>query len=629
MKLRLLFFFLMFSSLSGADEWVLKEPIVKRRTPYKCRRSAGAGEFEFVAQIVLKEVKGTAASILLGNMVNFGFDGKYKGRLFVEGTSIDEDLLLLDRTADHISAGEPFELKVTRDEKGAVVVSLNGREVYRNDRMAKKPVDFTFRPHRNTMDILSVKLSGDLQPRSPNIEFDWPMVPILRQGKVPNSKVTVRVEKARKIESFSFSRQRFGLSQDSLLPTYLNPGEHEFLFTDVIAKDTDLLDQIEPAVPTIVFSDGEKWTLEGDFEARRIGVPIHRQGEVDCHTTRIPALAKTKNKTLLGVYDLRYNSARDLQEHIDIGLSRSTDGGQTWEAPRAIMDMGEYGGKPQKENGVSDPNILVDPVTGRIFVSAVWTHGRPNTHQWQGKGSEPGFEIGVTAQFMVVTSDDDGLTWSEPQNWTRDLKKKEWWLFAPAPGNGIALGDGTLVMPTQGRDAEGLPFSNLMWSRDHGETWTLGGAARDDTTECAVAELSDGALLLNMRDNRNRKLKDETNGRALSVTRDLGVSWALHEGDHSALPEPVCMGSMISHKLADGRHVLLFSNPNDKNGRRKITIQASFDDGKTWPNRVLLDEGSGRGYSSLVMVDEETVGILYESSQANLVFQKVALKELL
>ncbi len=356
---------------------------------------------------------------------------------------------------------------------------------------------------------------------------------------------------------------------------------------------------------------------------------IHRQGEHGCHTFRIPALARTNAGTLLGVYDMRYHSAKDLQEHIDIGLSRSTDGGATWEAPRPIMDMGEWGGKPQKENGCSDPNILVDPATGRIFVSAVWTHGKPGTHQWKGRGSEPGFEIGVTAQFMVVTSDDDGVTWSEPVNWTRELKREEWWLFAPAPGNGIALADGTLVMPTQGRDATGLPFSNLMWSADHGESWTLGKAARRDTTESAVAALSDGRLLLNMRDNRNRADKSATNGRALSTTPDLGRTWAVHPADHGALPEPVCMASMISHRLEDGRHLLLFSNPRDRNQRRNITVQASLDDGATWPEerRVLLDEGRGRGYSSLAMVDPETVGILYESSIADLVFQTVPLAE--
>lgn len=359
-------------------------------------------------------------------------------------------------------------------------------------------------------------------------------------------------------------------------------------------------------------------------------VIIHRRGEHDCHTTRIPGIARTKTGTLLAVYDLRYTASRDLQQHIDIGLSRSTDGGKSWEKPRPIMDMGEYGGRPQNENGCSDPNILVDPKTGRIFVAAVWTHGKPGTHQWKGRGSEPGFEIEKSSQFMMVTSDDDGVTWSEPQNWTKRLKNEKWFLFAPAPGNGIALKDGTLVMPTDGRDEVGVPFSNLMWSKDHGESWNLGAAARSQTNECAVAELSDGSLMLNMRDNRNRTDKSDTNGRAISVTSDLGKTWSVHPADHGALPEPVCMASMISHKMKDGRRVLLFSNPHHKHERRNMTIQASLDDGKTWPeqHRLLLDEGKGKGYSSLVMIDDETIGIIHEASIANLVFRRVRLDEL-
>ncbi|MDA7993674.1 MAG: glycoside hydrolase, partial [Pirellulales bacterium] len=56
-------------------------------------------------------------------------------------------------------------------------------------------------------------------------------------------------------------------------------------------------------------------------------VVIHRQGDFGCHTFRIPGIAKTNDGTLLAVYDMRYTSRRDLQAHIDIGLSRSTDGG--------------------------------------------------------------------------------------------------------------------------------------------------------------------------------------------------------------------------------------------------------------------------------------------------------------
>ena len=74
--------------------------------------------------------------------------------------------------------------------------------------------------------------------------------------------------------------------------------------------------------------------------------------------------------------------------------------------------------------------------------------------------------------------------------------------------------------------------------------------------------------MLNMRDNRNRSDKGETNGRAVSVTPDFGKTWNIHSSDHRALPEPVCMASLIKHKLADGRQVLFFSNPNSKNARK-------------------------------------------------------------
>ena len=356
-------------------------------------------------------------------------------------------------------------------------------------------------------------------------------------------------------------------------------------------------------------------------------VVIHRQGDDNCHTFRIPGIAVTNSGTLLAVYDMRYRSRRDLQGHMDIGLSRSTDSGKTWEKPRPIMDMGRYGGLPEDQNGCSDPNILVDRTTGEIIVSAVWTHGKPGTHQWRGRGSEPGIELARSSQFMMVRSGDDGQTWSKPENWTAKLKNPAWHLFAPGPGNGITMRNGTLVMPTGGRDEKGLPFSNLMWSKDHGKTWALSSLARSNTNESAVAELSDGSLMLNMRDNRNRKDKSETNGRAVSVTTDLGKTWKVHPSDHRSLPEPVCMASLISHRLKDGRIVLFFSNPHHKSRRQKMTLQMSLDDGKTWSRQVLLDKNGG-AYSSLVMVNDQTVGILYESSRADLVFQVIGLQEL-
>lgn len=37
---------------------------------------------------------------------------------------------------------------------------------------------------------------------------------------------------------------------------------------------------------------------------------------------------------------------------LDVGLSRSTDGGKTWEKMRLPLSFGEYGGLPKAQNGV-------------------------------------------------------------------------------------------------------------------------------------------------------------------------------------------------------------------------------------------------------------------------------------
>ena len=361
--------------------------------------------------------------------------------------------------------------------------------------------------------------------------------------------------------------------------------------------------------------------------AHRIGMALRKHNDGGVHTYRIPALTTTPRGTLLCVYDMRRRMGRDLQEDIDIGLSRSTDGGRSWEPTRVIMDMGEYNGLPQAQNGCSDPGIIVDDRTGDIFCFAVWMNGKPGKHQWTGDGSEPGFEIGKSAQFLMVRSRDDGRTWGAPANLTRSLKKPEWWLLAPSPQQGIDLPDGTLVMPVQGRDAGGKEFSTVMTSKDHGESWSVGTPAYLGGSECQAARLGDGSIMLNMRNERR-------GDRAVFVTRDLGRTWQPHPTDRNTLIETGCNGSLLRLDLPDragATHVLLFANPHSRSGRTHQTIQVSLDDGRTWPasHHRLLDEGRGAGYPSLTRIDGQHVGIVYEGSRAHLVFEKLSLDELL
>ncbi|MFV0268424.1 MAG: exo-alpha-sialidase [Draconibacterium sp.] len=385
-------------------------------------------------------------------------------------------------------------------------------------------------------------------------------------------------------------------------------------------------------------------------EGLRLGVALRKHGDDNVDTYRIPGLTTTNNGTLLAIYDARHETSRDLQGNIDIGLNRSTDGGQTWEPMQIVLDRGTWGGLPEKFNGISDACILVDKNTNNIFIAGLWMHGVIDSngkwveglteassdwnHQWRNKGSQPGFDIRETSQFLVTKSTDDGQTWSEPVNLTEMCKKEYWWLWAPAPGHGITLNDGTLVFPTQGRDANGNSFSNITWSSDSGETWTTSNFASQGTTENMVVQLSDGSIMLNARDGSNKGNTSNTNGRVISTTNNLGQTWTSHSTSRSALIEPGCMASLHKHKYTENgkeKSILFFSNPSSKTNRDHMTIKISLDDGQTWPEKywILLDEKAGRGYSCLTTIDENTIGILYEGSQADMVFQKIKIDEIL
>lgn len=415
-----------------------------------------------------------------------------------------------------------------------------------------------------------------------------------------------------------------------------------------LKKSIDLSHKIKIRCEEIVTDRGKLKILPHDAKELRAGVALRQHGQDGVHTSRIPGLATSKKGTLLAIYDARYESARDLQGHMDIALNRSFDGGRTWEPMQVVLDRKEWGGMPEKYNGVSDACILVDDRTGDIYVAGLWMHGLLDAetgkwvegltadstrwlHQWRAKGSQPGFGVKETSQFLITKSSDDGLTWSEPINIT-SAKKKEWWLFAPAPGQGITMTDGTLVFPSQGRDENGTSFSNITWSKDGGKTWKTSNPATKNTTECAVVELQDGSLMLNMRDNRNRG-NEEVNGRSVFVTSDLGETWKEHPTSRKALIEPTCMASLHTHRyMEDGveKSLLLFVNPASTSKRNNITLKVSYDGGNTWPEekQILLDEYSGRGYSCITSVNDSTLGILYESSQADMVFQTVSLKEI-
>jgi sialidase-1 len=401
----------------------------------------------------------------------------------------------------------------------------------------------------------------------------------------------------------------------------LKTGNNEIAVAIELNHQAVLDEFVAATITAITLSDGTTLRPDGHGNRQRIGVAVRTAGQDNCHTYRIPGLATSKQGTLLAVYDNRYAAGSDLPGDIDIGLSRSTDGGATWQPMRVVMDMGNDAA--WQGDGIGDPAILVDEVTGRIWIAGIWSHGNRSWH-----GSGPGLEPTETGQLMLVHSDDDGISWSQPINITKQVKDPSWRFVLQGPGRGFTMRDGTLVFAAQYRSApdgphQGHPFSTVIHSTDRGETWQIGTGVKVDTTEAQLVELDDGVLMINCRDDRG-------GSRSVYTSTNLGKTWTMHPTSRHALIEPTCMASLLRVDHEQLGTLLLFSNPHTTMGRFDMTIQVSKDLGNTWPSRwhTRYDQRPGFGYSCLTRIDDDHIGVLYEGVR-ELYFLRFSIRELM
>lgn len=342
---------------------------------------------------------------------------------------------------------------------------------------------------------------------------------------------------------------------------------------------------------------------------------LFTSGEGEYHTYRIPALLTATDDVVLAFCEGRQASASDHGD-VDLLCRRSTDGGRTWEPPRVV-----YADVPWTAVTDGNPCPVLDGETGTVWLPFC----RDNR------------------DVLVTASVDAGRSWTDPVPITATAKAPAWTWYATGPGVGIQLRHGEhagrLVIPCDhgGRDVSDghrpdVSYSHMLYSDDHGQTWHRGEPIHPHANECQVVERADGSLLVNMRNHLGHRggQPDRAGRRLVATSADGGETWSDVRLDE-ALVEPACQASMITASPDNPGDTVLFANPADEAERHKMTLRRSDDGGETWTDGIVIHEGPA-GYSSMTMLPDRDVGILYERGEENyretLAFERVALEDL-
>ena len=324
---------------------------------------------------------------------------------------------------------------------------------------------------------------------------------------------------------------------------------------------------------------------------------------------RIPAVIITKAGTVLAFAEGRQRPTDQAEN--DIVMKRSTDGGRTWGSLKMLHDDGTH--------SLNNPTVVQEQQSGRIFL---WYQRIPSHLKERDGKIATGLEGPDIYRNLILTSDDDGVTWAPPLDVTKTTKR-------PARATTIASGPGIGIQLTRGPHKGRLliPFNEgpfhlwqnyAVFSDDGGKSWTFGddvpgamvpdgkGGERSRINEVQMAELPDGSVLLDSRQFAGEKVRKS------STSRDGGKTWSPVQ-EVPELTDPSCMASTIRYSFArDTSPGLMLHSGPDSTKRERGTVWLSKDDGKSWPVKRVLHPGPF-AYSVLTRFADGTVGCLFEA----------------
>lgn len=219
----------------------------------------------------------------------------------------------------------------------------------------------------------------------------------------------------------------------------------------------------------------------------------------------------------------------------------------------------------------------------------------------------------------MFKSSDKGRTWSNPVDITPQiLTKEDGCIISISSGNGLTTQDGRIIMPLYIDGKENISI----YSVDDGDTWhrMTQQPYANNTDEWQAVQSPDGIIF-------GIGSQKKFGRSPLSISFDKGKHW--DKATPTEIYSPKCQKSVISI----GEYVFC-SHPSEANREKGVITIGKFKQikGKSiaidWHTDIEINKGFF-GYSCLTQIDDENIGIIYESAPSSYIcFQKFKIKDI-
>lgn len=235
-------------------------------------------------------------------------------------------------------------------------------------------------------------------------------------------------------------------------------------------------------------------------------------------------------------------------------------------------------------------NIYLNGAMGKNEVGAATTFGAP-------------LKAPKRSYVFMLKSSDNGKTWTEPKDITNMiLAETDGTFLGVAPGVGLTTTDGRIIMPLY----VDKKSSVSVYSLDNGETWhrMTSMPYSENTDEWQMIEAPDETII--------GLGRQKTFGKTpVSLSFNQSKSWV--KGKKTNLYAPKCQKSVIT---ANGyvfcSHASGKQRENGVLSIGKLRISKGKYTHIEWIKNVEINKGFF-AYSCLAQIDENTIGVLYES----------------